>query len=217
MFERFSSPVRRALVVAQDEARLLDHNFIGTEHLLLALLHEDQQITAAVLGSIGLTPDGARERVATMVGPRLGEPTGAPPFTPRAKKALESSLREALQLGHNFISSEHLLLGLLRDPQSVAFEVITGFGTTPELVRRLLLGQMGLFMAAPTVEPSLPRMEPRCPGCHASVQDFARHRTVQVQSDPAISAPALPAVIVFCSSCGNVLPAMSPPFGSQEP
>jgi ATP-dependent Clp protease ATP-binding subunit ClpC len=127
MFERFSADARRAVVIAQDEAGRLNHNYIGTEHLLLGLLRQPEGIAAVVLNEFGITLDGAREQVERIVG--LGKnPAGKGhiPFTPRAKKVLELSLREALRLGHNYIGTEHILLGLIREEDGVAGQIMAG-------------------------------------------------------------------------------------------
>ena len=111
MFERFTDRARRVLVLAQEEARLLNHSFIGTEHILLGLIHEGEGVAAKALESLGISLEAVREKVEETIGPAGTAPTGSPPFTPRAKKVLELSLREALQLGHNYIGTEHMLLG----------------------------------------------------------------------------------------------------------
>ncbi len=113
LFERFTDRARRVLVLAQEEARLLNHNFIGTEHILLGLIHEGEGVAAKALESLGISLEAVREKVEETIGPAGTSTTGSPPFTPRAKKVLELSLREALQLGHNYIGTEHMLLGLV--------------------------------------------------------------------------------------------------------
>ena len=118
MFERFTDRGRRVLVVAQEEARLLNHSFIGTEHVLLGLIHEGDSVAAKALEQLGISLGAARDEIKETIGLAgysgpLSPPPGAPPFTPRAKKVLELSLREALQLGHNYIGTEHMLLGLV--------------------------------------------------------------------------------------------------------
>ena len=120
MFERFTDEARRVLVLAQEEARLLNHNFIGTEHILLGLIHQGDGVAAQALGSLGIRLEAVREAVEETIGPARTSTTGSPPFTPRAKKVLELSLRESLQLGHNYIGTEHILLGLVREGEGVA-------------------------------------------------------------------------------------------------
>ena len=124
MFERFTNRARHTVVLAQEEARQLKHNYIGTEHILLGLLGEPEGQAGLVLTSFGITRDGAREEVRAMVGTGADAPSGHIPFTPRAKKTLELSLREALQLHHNYIGTEHILLGLIREGDGVAAQVM---------------------------------------------------------------------------------------------
>src|ERR1700728_205091 len=115
MFERFTDKARRVVVLAQEEARMLDHNYIGTEHILLWLMHEGEGIAAKALTSSDIGREAVRELVEEIIGRGQQAPSGHIPFTPRAKKVLELSLREALQLGHNYIGTEHILLGLIRE------------------------------------------------------------------------------------------------------
>jgi len=125
MFERFTKPARRVVVMAQEEARQLQHNYIGTEHVLLGLIAgEPSGLPARVLQGVGLTLDEARREVLASVGRGTGTPTGHIPFTPRAKKTLELALREALQLHHNYIGPEHILLGVIREGQGVGAQVM---------------------------------------------------------------------------------------------
>lgn len=136
MFERFTDQARRAVVLAQEEARLLDHHFIGTEHLLLGLLRDEGCAASGLLGLFGVPCDQVRERVKEIIGPgQKGSPSGQIPFTPRAKKVLEMALREALQLGDQYIGSEHLLLGLLREGEGVGAQVLAARGVTLGAVR----------------------------------------------------------------------------------
>ena len=113
MFERFTDRARRVVVLAQEEARMLNHNYIGTEHILLGLIHEGEGVAAKSLENLGISLDAVREQVQEIIGQGQQAPSGHIPFTPRAKKVLELSLREALQLGHNYIGTEHILLALL--------------------------------------------------------------------------------------------------------
>jgi ATP-dependent Clp protease ATP-binding subunit ClpA len=124
MFERFSGQARHVVVSAQEEARELDHNYIGTEHLLLALLVTSDPLASASLNALGYTYDNVRAKVEEIVGRGKASPGGHIPFTPRAKKVLELSLREALQLKHNYIGTEHILLGLLREGEGIAAQVL---------------------------------------------------------------------------------------------
>ena len=147
VFERFTDRARRVLVLAQEEARELRHNFIGTEHLLLGLLAEGEGVAAKALESLEIGIEDLRAKVGEAVGPSESQPTGSPPFTPRAKKVLELGLRQALQLGHNYIGTEHILLGLLREGEGVAVQVLTQIGAEPDKVRQavmsLLRGETG--------------------------------------------------------------------------
>src|SRR3954467_15250753 len=139
MFERFTDRARRVLVLAQEEARLLNHNFIGTEHILLGLIHEGEGVAAKALESLGISLEAVREKVEETIGPAGSAPTGSPPFTPRAKKVLELSLREALQLGHNYIGTEHMLLGLVREGEGVAATVLVSLGADLSRVRQQVI------------------------------------------------------------------------------
>src|SRR5712691_11454976 len=148
MFERFTAKARHVVVLAQDEARELNHNYIGTEHILLGLIHESQGLAARVLtGQFGLTLDGIRQEVTAIVGTGKKPQSGHIPFTPRAKKVLELSLREALQLSHNYIGTEHILLGLIREGEGVAAQVLQKLGADLNRVRQqviqLLSGHIG--------------------------------------------------------------------------
>jgi ATP-dependent Clp protease ATP-binding subunit ClpA len=135
MFERFTDRARRVVVLAQEEARLLNHNYIGTEHLLLGLIHEGEGVAAKALERFGISLEAVRVQVQETIGQGQTTPTGHIPFTPRAKKVLELSLREALQLGHNYIGTEHLLLGLIREGEGVAAQVLTAVGADHARVR----------------------------------------------------------------------------------
>ena len=136
MFERFTSAARRVVVQAQTEARELHHNYIGTEHLLLGLLSDPDSTAAGALARTGVTLPQAREQVEGMVGTGEQEPSGHIPFTPRAKKVLELSLREALHLKVNYIGTEHILLGLMREGEGAGARVLDALGAAPDQVRR---------------------------------------------------------------------------------
>jgi ATP-dependent Clp protease ATP-binding subunit ClpC len=135
MFERFTDRARRVVVLSQEEALRLNHNYIGTEHLLLGLLEEEEGIAAQVLTTLGVSLDGARTLVEEIIGRGTEAPVGSVPFTPRAKKVLELSLREALEREHNYIATEHLLLGLLREGEGVAAQVLVRLGAELGQVR----------------------------------------------------------------------------------
>ncbi|WP_342023152.1 ATP-dependent Clp protease ATP-binding subunit [Arthrobacter citreus] len=147
MFERFTDRARRVVVLAQEEARMLNHNYIGTEHILLGLIHEGEGVAAKALESLSISLGAVREQVQEIIGQGQQAPSGHIPFTPRAKKVLELSLREALQLGHNYIGTEHILLGLIREGEGVAAQVLVKLGADLNRVRQqviqLLSGYQG--------------------------------------------------------------------------
>jgi len=136
MFERFTDRARRVVVLAQEEARLLNHDHIGTEHILLGLIHEGEGVAYLALTELGISLDAVRAQVEAEIGQGSEAPGGHIPFTPRAKKVLELSLREALQLGHNYIGTEHILLGLIREGEGVAAQVLVGLGAGLDRVRQ---------------------------------------------------------------------------------
>ena len=139
MFERFTDRDRRVVVLAQEEARMLNHNYIGTEHLLLGLVHEGEGIAARALESLGITLNSVREQVQDIIGPGANAPSGHIPFTPRAKKVLELSMREAIQLNHGYIGTEHILLGMVRANEGVANQVLAKLGVEPAAVRQAVM------------------------------------------------------------------------------
>src|SRR5881409_905082 len=147
MFERFTDRARRVVVLAQEEARMLNHNYIGTEHILLGLIHEGEGVAAKALESLNISLEAVRQQVEEIIGQGQAAPTGHIPFTPRAKKVLELSLREALQLGHNYIGTEHILLDLIREGEGVAAQVLQKLGADLNRVRQqviqLLSGYQG--------------------------------------------------------------------------
>ena len=139
MFERFTDRARRVVVLAQEEARMLNHNYIGTEHILLGLIHEGEGVAAKALESMNISLEGVRAQVEEIIGQGQQAPSGHIPFTPRAKKVLELSLREALQLGHNYIGTEHILLGLIREGEGVAAQVLVKLGADLNRVRQTVI------------------------------------------------------------------------------
>jgi len=147
VFERFTERARQVVVLAQEEARTLKHNYIGTEHILLGLLREEEGLAARVLASLGVTADLARDRIVRIVSSGEEITAGQIPFTPRAKKILELALREALALGHNYIGTEHILLGLVHENEGVATRVLLDFEADSEKIRleviRVLSGPEG--------------------------------------------------------------------------
>ena len=158
MFERFTDRARASLSYAQDEARELGHDFIGTEHLLLGLLREGEGVGAKALGALQISLEETRQRVAEMIGTgSASDPASSPPFTPRAKKVLELSLREALQIGHNYIGTEHLLLGLVREGDGVAARVLVASGADLARVRQQVMELLSGSEVPIGTSPQVPR------------------------------------------------------------
>ena len=149
MFERFTDRARRVVVLAQEEARLLNHNYIGTEHILLGLIHEGEGVAAKALESLGISLEAVRQQVEEIIGQGGSSPSGHIPFTPRAKKVLELSLREALQLGHNYIGTEHILLGLIREGEGVAAQVLVKLGADLSRVRQQVIQLLSGYPGPP--------------------------------------------------------------------
>src|ERR1044071_1277718 len=152
MFERFTDRARRVVVLAQEEARMLSHNYIGTEHILLGLIHEGDGIAAKGLESLGGSLAAVRAEVEEIIGQGQQAPSGHIPFTPRAKKVLELSLREALQLGHNYIGTEHILLGLIREGEGVAAQVLVKLGAELTRVRQQVIQLLSGYQGKETAE-----------------------------------------------------------------
>ncbi len=150
MFERFTDRARRVVVLAQEEARMLNHNYIGTEHILLGLIHEGEGVAAKALESMGISLESVRQQVEEIIGQGQQAPSGHIPFTPRAKKVLELSLREALQLGHNYIGTEHILLGLIREGEGVAAQVLVKLGADLTKVRQQVIQLLSGFQGKET-------------------------------------------------------------------
>ena len=180
MFERFTDRARQVIVLAQEEARMLNHNYIGTEHILLGLSHEGEGVAAKVLESMGVPLEMARQLVEEIIGHGVTAPTGHMPFTPRAKKVLELSLREALQLGHNYIGTEHILLGLVREGEGVAAQVLVKLGASLDRVRDnvIILLEGGSVEREEIAERPTARMPLTARGLDAMdiASDFARKR-----------------------------------------
>jgi len=181
LFERFTDRARRVLVLAQEEARLLNHNFIGTEHILLGLIHEGEGVAAKALESLGISLEAVREKVEETIGPAGQTTSGSPPFTPRAKKVLELSLREALQLGHNYIGTEHMLLGLVREGEGVAAQVLVSLGADLSRVRQqviqLLSGYQSPGSGGKEAAPAGGPQAAEAPSGSAVLDQFGRNLT----------------------------------------
>jgi ATP-dependent Clp protease ATP-binding subunit ClpC len=151
MFERFTDRARRVVVLAQEESRMLRHSYVGTEHILLGLIRDGEGVAAAALESLGISLAAARQQVQEITGRGQEDPAGHIPFTPRAKKALQLSLREALQFGHSYIGPEHILIGLVgAGEDAVAVQVLVRLGTDPKRVRQQVIQ---LMRGAPGQEP----------------------------------------------------------------
>jgi ATP-dependent Clp protease ATP-binding subunit ClpC len=180
LFERFTDRARRVLVLAQEEARDLNHAFIGTEHILLGLIREGEGVAAKALDALGVTFDVVREKVEEAIGANTNPSPGSPPFTPRAKKVLELSLREALQLGHSYIGTEHMLLGLVREGEGVAAQVLNDLGADMARVRtqviQMMSGQAGKESGA-TSSVGSSKSDPEAAGGSAVLDQFGRNLT----------------------------------------
>ena len=161
MFERFTDRARRVVVLAQEESRLLNHNYIGTEHLLLGLIHEGEGVAAQVFASLGISLETVRREVEEIIGPGGQAPAGHIPFTPRSKKVLELSLREAMQLGHTYIGTEHILLGLIREGNGVAAQVLVKLGADLSRVRQAVIQELGGDEGVPVRQTGLESRPPR--------------------------------------------------------
>ena len=171
MFERFTERARQVVVLAQDEAHTLKHNYIGTEHILLGLLREEEGLAARVLDSLDITVEEVRAQVARIVG-QGDEATDANiPFTPRAKKVLELALREALSLGHNWVGTEHILLGLVRENEGVAARILLDFDADDEKIRDELLRLMSR-QTGPAPRRPAARVIVYCPSCDTQVESI---------------------------------------------
>ncbi|MDQ6658009.1 MAG: ATP-dependent Clp protease ATP-binding subunit [Actinomycetota bacterium] len=176
MFERFTDRARRVVVLAQEEARMLNHNYIGTEHILLGLIHEGEGVAAKALESLGIALEGVRAQVEEIIGQGAQAPSGHIPFTPRAKKVLELSLREALQLGHNYIGTEHILLGLIREGEGVAAQVLVKLGADLNRVRQQVLQLLSGYQGKETAAAEGGRSE-GTPSTSLVLDQFGRNMT----------------------------------------
>jgi ATP-dependent Clp protease ATP-binding subunit ClpC len=214
VFERFTDPARRVVVFAQEEARMLNHNYIGTEHILLGLIHEGEGVAAKALESLNISLEAVRQQVEEIIGQGQAAPTGHIPFTPRAKKVLELSLREALQLGHNYIGTEHILLGLIREGEGVAAQVLQKLGADLNRVRQTVIQLLSGYTAeaAPSGEQERSVGQgspegagshdvPTCPSCFAWLAETLASKTLDVTVDDEPSRVR----IAYCSRCGCAL------------
>ena len=191
MFQRFTDRARQVVVLAQVEARRLDHNWIGTEHLLLGLIDEGGGVAAKALESLGIGLDAVRQQVEEIIGRGQQPPSGHIPFTPRAKKVLELSLRESMQLGHDYIGTEHILLGLIREGDGVAAQVLVRLGADLNRVRQQVIR---LLHGYPAEEPGpgvevRPEMAGQRAGIGPDTSDLDEQITVaRTEKEAAIEA-----------------------------
>jgi ATP-dependent Clp protease ATP-binding subunit ClpC len=211
MFERFTDRARRVVVLAQEEARGLVHDHIGSEHLLLGLVQEGGGVAWHALDALGVDAASVREEVEALIGRGRGEPmTVHIPFTPGAKKVLQLSLREALQMGHDYIGTEHILLGLIREGEGVGARALKGLGVDLQRVRQEVISILSGYQPAtqgvvrPAVEPpsSDPFEWPRCPGCLAvlMVGDLGNRRIPLIEDGRRQMY-----LFLFCRTCGHIL------------
>jgi ATP-dependent Clp protease ATP-binding subunit ClpC len=208
MFERFTDRARHVVVLSQEEARLLHHNYIGTEHILLGLIREGDGVAAKALESLGISLDAVRGQVEEMIGEGHEEAAGHIPFTPRAKKVLELSLREALQLGHKYIGTEHVLLGLIAEGEGVAAQVLKRMGADLDRVRQTVIQLLsGYTGETPETQPGREQAGdprgPRCPTCRRDLERSAAYRTVTVKNEAG--EDPIEISVLFCTACGRTV------------
>src|SRR5437867_7080478 len=211
MFERFTDRARRVVVFAQEESRMLDHNYIGTEHILLGLCHEGVGVAAKALESLGVSLQAVRSQVEEIIGHGESAPSGHIPFTPRAKKVLELSLREARQLGHDFIGTEHMLLGLIREGEGVAAQVLGKLGVDLHRARQTVIELLvepaeasGEQRLTVEVESLGKPLGPRCPWCRRRLEETAMLCTFQAPADAEGEEPVTVRAL-YCRECGRTL------------
>jgi ATP-dependent Clp protease ATP-binding subunit ClpC len=221
VFERFTDRARRAVVLAQEEARMLNHDYIGTEHLLLGLVREYDGVAGKALASLDISVQAVRQQVEEIVGRGQAAPRGHIPFTPRAKKVLELALREALQLGHSYIGTEHILLGLIREGEGVAAQVLQKLGVDLHRARQAVIqllsryaGEMeatGGEAVGAGAEPVVAPVEmvgddaPLCPNCFGALDETLAVRTLETSADDE----PVSVKIAYCRRCGVALGAVS--------
>ena len=224
MFERFTDRARRVVVLAQDEARELGHAYIGTEHLLLGLFREEGGVAAKALTSLGVSPEEIRGQILEVVGTGEGQPPGHIPFTPRAKKILELGLREARQLGHSYIGTEHILLGIVREGEGVAAQVLQAQGLSLVVVRRAVAETLAGYSTEAVEAAGFRPMTgwiarrtrgrvtepveqtsgtgPRCSACGADLSETAGYRTIRALGEDVVARDV---VVVYCTACGTAI------------
>jgi ATP-dependent Clp protease ATP-binding subunit ClpC len=208
MFERFTDRARRVVVLAQVEARMLNHDYIGTEHILLGLIHEGEGVAGRTLESLDISLEAVRQKVKELIGQGQAAPTGHIPFTPRAKKVLELSLREALQLGHNYIGTEHILLGLIREGEGVAAQVLQKLGADLNRVRQTVIQLLSGYTAGTTED--IPEEKwtspsgPTCPRCSLPLEGALAYRTLLASPVEEEGEP-ISLLVLYCKSCGGIV------------
>ena len=201
MFERFTDRARRVVVLAQEEARMLNHNYIGTEHLLLGLIHEGEGVAAKALESLNISLEGVRQQVEEIIGRGRPRPPGTSPSRPRAKKVLELSLREALQLGHNYIGTEHILLGLIREGEGVAAQVLQKLGADLNRVRQQVIQLLSGYTAKGEGHPAASRRR-RARWCSTSSAGTSPSSRARPSSTPSSGARRRSSGSCRCSAAG---------------
>ena len=187
---------------------MLNHNYIGTEHILLGLVHEGEGVAARALGSMSISLEAIRREVQDAIGQGQAAPTGHIPFTPRAKKVLELSLREALQLGHNYIGTEHILLGLVREGEGIAAQVLEKLGASLDRVRGAVIQLLSGYPVGPGQE-SWPIEEPTsagpiCPSCRRPLEISLGYRTVTARAAEE-EGEEMPVRVSYCTGCGRAI------------
>jgi ATP-dependent Clp protease ATP-binding subunit ClpC len=211
LFESFTDRARRVVVLAQEEARLLNHSYIGTEHILLGLINEGEGVAARALRALDVSLDEARAQVERIIGAGKMPAAGHVPFTPRAKKVLELALREAMELGHQYIGTEHLLLGLIREGEGVGARVLVELGADLASTRAEVMAQLSgaegvtegsSWTAQATVRAErIPVEGPVCAHCRAPLADEGRITEIELRDDD----PAMKVKVVYCGACGATI------------
>jgi ATP-dependent Clp protease ATP-binding subunit ClpC len=218
MFERFTDRARRVVVLAQEEARMLNHDYIGTEHILLGLIREGGGVAYQALSQMDISLVQVRAAIEHMIGEGQRAPTGHIPFTPRAKKVLELSLREALQLGHTYIGTEHILLGLVREGEGVAAQVLGRYGANMDRVRHTVIellsgyartvatavaGTTETLMSEVVARGAVESTEgfPTCPTCRSALAGTLAATTLELKDGDETTMVKM----AYCSRCGTAL------------
>ena len=225
MFERFTERARQVVVLAQDEARALRHNYIGTEHLLLGLLREEEGLAAGVLEALEVSLEEVRAEVARIIGSGEEVTTGMIPFTPRGKKVLELALREALSLGHNHIGTEHILLGLAREGEGVAMRILLEFDADADKIRNAVVNALAGPAGARVehVAPLAPDLQEEVERVRAEkeaaleAQDFDKAASLRTRERNLLRLGRGGDVEGFWAEARRPLPAPDPHLSSRRP